>query len=116
MDYAEKAQAADRMIRQYGAASMLVSTAVTYDAAAGQTAQAEVRQDAQMVAFPYPQRFIDGTVIRMGDMQAFVSAVGIASPKPGDRIEWGGMSYAVMSVKPLSPALTAVLYEVQLRG
>ena len=117
VDYAAKAQAADRMIRSVGAAGVLVSTgAATYDPATGTTAAAETRQDVQMVAFAYPQRFIDGSAIRQGDLQAFVSAVGINTPKPGDRIEWGGVSYAVVSVKPLSPALVSVLFEVQIRG
>ena len=116
MDYAAKAAAADRMIRAYGAAGVLVSTAAVYDSATGTTTATETRQDVQMVAFAYPQKFVDGTLVRQGDLQAFVSAVGITAPKPGDGIEWGGVARVVVTVKPLAPALLAVLFECQLRA
>lgn len=116
MDYAAKAAAADRMIRAYGAAGVLTSVAAAYDPAAGQTTTTETTQDVQMVAFPYPQRFVDGTVIRTGDLQAYISAVGVTAPRPGDRVTWGETQYQVVSAKPLAPALVAVLHEAQLRA
>lgn len=116
MDYAAKAAAADRMIRAYGAAGVLTSVASSYDPATGQTTNTETTQDVQMVAFPYPHRFIDGTAIRQGDLQAFISAVGVTAPKPGHTVTWGETQYQVVSVKPLAPALVAVLFECQVRA
>jgi len=65
------------------------------------------------VVFDYPEKMIDGSMIQRTDKQAFIG--GTTTPVIGARVMWGGTLYSVISVKPLAPALVAVLYEVQLR-
>ena len=113
--YATQARNVDRMLRQYGTTGTLRAVAATYDPTTGATAETAESQTVRMVVFDFEQRFIDGSLIRAGDKQALVSAVGITAPKAGDSLTCGGVVYQVIASKPLAPALLAVLYELQIR-
>lgn len=116
VDYAAKARSADAMIRKFGATASHVSTSSVYDPSTGGTVDTQVTQTLRAVVFDYPAQMIDGTLIRVGDKQAYVSAVGVAAPKAGDAVTWGTVAHAVISCKPLAPALVNVLFELQLRA
>lgn len=64
--------------------------------------------------FDYAQKYIDGTMIKQGDKQAFCASA--ARPENGDKFAWQGADYTIISVKPVSPAGVDVLFEVQIRG
>jgi hypothetical protein len=67
--------------------------------------------------FAYPQRYIDGTLIRVGDKRALVSPVGLTvDPKPGDTLtDAAGAQFQVVDAKVTEPAGTAVLWTLQVR-
>ena len=69
-----------------------------------------------MVAvFDYDQKFIDGTLIRQGDKEGYMSALGISVPLAGDVLTWAGVYCSVIACKSLAPSGLDVLYTLQLR-
>jgi hypothetical protein len=117
-DYDEIAATADELIAEYGQACVLTSiTDGTYDPANGEAAPATAPHPITAAIFDYPQRFVDGTLIRIGDKRALVSPVGLAvEPKPGDTLTDGaGKVFQVIDAKATAPAGTAVLWTLQVR-
>lgn len=56
---------------------------------------------ATLVPMAYEARYIDGTVIRTGDIQIYISAVGIAiEPTVGDIVAANGTDYAIVNGDP----------------
>ncbi|MBT2326120.1 hypothetical protein J7E62_27710 [Variovorax paradoxus] len=117
-DYAEVAAEVDGILVEYGADATLTRvTPGAYDPATGTTGAASTTTWAGTGAkFDYEQRDIDGSLVRMGDQRVYLSTVGIVNPKTGDTLTIGGTVYQVIASRPLQPALTAVLYDVQIRG
>lgn len=66
--------------------------------------------------FDYVQDEIDGTRVRAGDQRVYLSTVGIVNPQTGDTLTIDGVVLNVVASRPLKPAQTAVLYDVQVRG
>jgi hypothetical protein len=116
MDYAAKARSADRMIRAYGSTATHTAVASVYVPATGSTTDTTTTQTVQAAVFDYAAGMIDGTMIRTGDKQAFLSAVGVTAPRAGDSLTWGGVVHKLVTVKPLAPALVNVLFECQIRA
>jgi hypothetical protein len=114
-DYTSAAADALAVLNEFGASATLTSTtAGTYDPAAGTSTPADATSTVQAVVFPYKDRHIDGTLVQLGDQQAFLAAGGTA-PRPGDSLTWQSTVYRIERVKVLAPAGTTVLYEAQLR-
>ena len=114
-DYAKSAATADRLIKRFGQAATLIRQVhiggPDYD-----PTFAKQSRDCTVAVLEYENREIDGSRIQTGDKKVLVSAVGLSpEPSTADRIDIGGEEHAVVSVKPLSPAGTAVFYEVQAR-
>lgn len=118
--YTRALATADRLIRKYGAETTLTTPAATdptYDPATGiSTPAAPTVDTVRAVVFPYADKYIDGTLILTGDEQAYISAQGIAEPKPGSVLLWRGKSYTTVRGKVLGPAGVNVLYELQVRA
>ena len=114
-DYAKSAATADRLITRFGQAATLIRQ-VQIGGTDWNPTLADQSRDCTIAVLDYENREIDGTRIQTGDKKVLVSAVGL-SPEPTtvDRIAISGEEHSVMSVKPLSPAGTVVLYEVQAR-
>lgn len=113
--YAATAQTATRLLERFGAAATLKrQTTGAYDPVLGYAPVTTTSHATTAAVFAYPQGFIDGTNILQGDRRAYC-APG-AEPKQGDVLTWQGTDLAVVSVKPVSPAGLAVIYEVQVRG
>ncbi|MDX0450945.1 hypothetical protein GOC61_26815 [Sinorhizobium medicae] len=56
---------------------------------------------ATLVPMAYEARYIDGTVIQTGDMQIFISAVGLPiEPTVGDVVTANGADYAIVAGDP----------------
>ena len=56
---------------------------------------------ATLVPMAYEARYIDGTVIRTGDMQIYISAVGLPiEPTVGDIVAANGTDYAIVNGDP----------------
>lgn len=114
-NYPATAATATRLLERFGAACTLKrQTTGMYDPATGTTPVTTTQLATTAAVFAYAQSYIDGTLIRQGDQQAFC-APGV-EPKQGDRLAWQGRDYEVVSVKPTNPAGVPVLYEAQLRG
>ena len=116
--YSGLAGTADRLLKKYGAPATLTrSVPGAYDPATGTTAAPTVTAYTGTGAkFDYAQRDIDGTLIKQGDQRVYLAVVGIVQPQTGDRLTIAGVAFTVAASRPLQPALTAVLHDVQVRG
>ncbi len=118
--YTRAGATVERLLRKYGAETTLTTPAAanpTYDPATGVGTPAAPTVDTVKAAvFPYEDKYIDGTLILVGDEQAFISASGISEPKPGSVLAWRSKSYTTVRAKVLGPAGVNVLYELQVRA
>lgn len=114
--YEEMAASTAEILAEFGAAATLKRTATgAYDPATQTAAVTTTSQAVTAAVFDYNQHYIDGSLIKTGDKQVYLSAVGVAVPLAGDVLTWQAGDYAVISVKPLAPAGISVLYEIQVR-
>lgn len=70
---------------------------------------------ATLIAMAYEARYIDGTTIKTGDMQIYISAVGLAiEPTVGDVVTANGTDYAIVNGDPNKyDGATPVVFIVQ---
>lgn len=114
-NYPATAATATRLLERFGAAATIRHpTGTVYDPATGTMVPAYSDTATTAAVFAYSQRYIDGTLIRQGDQQAYCAPA--VAPVQGDRLTWQGTDYEVVAVKPVAPAGVPVLYEAQLRG
>lgn len=114
-DYAATAATALRLLQRFGAAATLKRQSVgAYDPATGSNTVTSTSLTTTAAVFDYPQKYIDGTLIQLGDKQAYLAAT--QEPQQGDRVAWQSVDYTVVSYKAVAPAGVPVLYEAQLRG
>jgi len=108
---------ANQLITDFGGPAILTRKPPgTYDPNTSQAAVVPTTQNIIAVTFPYPERLIDGTMIVVGDLQAFVSPNGVTDdPKPADKFTYFGKDYIVINVKDYKVAGVPVLYELQVR-
>ncbi len=73
---------------------------------------------ATLVPMAYEARYIDGTTIKTGDVQIYISAVGLAiEPTVGDVVTANGTDYAIVNGDPNKyDGITAVVFIVQGRA
>lgn len=116
--YADMALVADDLLYEFGQACVLGSvTDGEYDPETGTAGPVSTPHSVTAALLDYPQRFIDGTVIRTGDKRALMSPVGLTvTPKAGDTLtDVAGAVHQVVDAKPLAPAGTVVLWTLQVR-
>lgn len=114
-NYTAGAATSLRLLERFGAAATLKrTTAGAYNPATGTAAETVAELDTTAAVLAYPQRYIDGTLIRHGDRRALCAA-GV-EPKQGDALAWQGRDLTIIAVRPVAPAGVAVLYEAQVRG
>ena len=81
--------------------------------AAGVTAADTACVGAQ---FPFPALLIDGTRIQVGDQKVLLSASGLAvEPDTGDQLLIGGAVHSIVTVQPIGPDGTVVVWKLQVR-
>lgn len=70
---------------------------------------------AKLVPMAYTAREIDGTNILAGDMQIYISSVGLAiEPKPGDLVGASGKTFRIINGDPNNyDGITNVVFIVQ---
>ena len=87
----------------------------TYNAASSTVVRdPEVNDPVLAAVFDVNEQFINGTSIRTGDKQIFMSINGTTSePKTGDELYWGSEIYKIIQAKKIAPARISVLYELQ---
>ncbi len=115
--YANLAATARRLLTQFGTDVTLTRTTTgEYDPATGSASQTTTTYTGKGARFDYTQREIDGTMIRVGDQRVYLEVDGFVMPQTGDTLTLGGRVYQVVAARSVDPALTAVLYDVQVRG
>lgn len=117
--YAEMADVAVEMLAEFGQSVVLGSVTGTgaYDPETGTVGNTVTNHSGMGVALDYEQKDIDGTVVKQGDRRIYIAPDLGAVPKTGDTLTLAdGAVLAVVNSKPLSPAGTLVLHEVQARG
>jgi hypothetical protein len=117
-DYDEIAADADELLAEFGQSCVLTSiTDGAYNPETGEAGTSMTPHPVTAAIFAYPQRYIDGSLIRTGDKRALVSAVGLTvNPKPGDTLtDAAGAVFQLIDAKAAAPAGVAVLWILQVR-
>lgn len=114
--YGDLANTADELLKEFGQpVTIRTQTPGEYDPATGTSAITTVDTVGNGCVFDYGANAIDGTMIVAGDKQLLLSPVGMSEPGIDDLAIIGGIQWRIVSVKALSPAGVAVLFECQLR-
>ena len=116
--YVEMAALAQELLEEFGGPVVLTRiTPGDYDPATGSTiGEVTTTYNGVGAKFDYEQRNIDGTQIRQGDQRVYLSAIDIVNPQTGDHLTINTKVFEVIASRPLEPADTPVLFEVQVRG
>jgi len=117
-DYDDAAATADELLAEFGQTCVLGSVADgEYDPEQSTAGPVSTAHEVTAALLAYPQKFVDGTLIRAGDKRALVSPLGLTvTPKPGDTLtDAAGAVHQVIDAKPLAPAGTVVLWTLQVR-
>ena len=111
--YARLQATALRLIAKYGQAGVVTRLAPPDPVLGGEPVPTPY--PATLVPMAYEARYIDGTVIRSGDMQIYISAVGLAiEPTIGDIVAANGTDYAIVNGDPNKyDGVTVVVFIVQ---
>jgi hypothetical protein len=117
--YEDMAAMAKEMLTEFGTTAVLTNpgsgngvldpTARTYTPAAGSS------HTVTLAVFDYDEKLVNGTTVLSGDKLAYVAADASLRPRVGATFPWDGKTMKVVAVKPLQPALIAVLWELQVR-
>lgn len=112
-NYARPQASADRMIKRYGQTGTV--TRITAPDPINGGDGTETAHPATLVPMAYSAREIDGTVIKVGDVQIYVSAIGLAiTPTVGDLVSVNGATYRIERADPnLYDGITAIVHIVQ---
>ena len=97
--YARMQATAQRLIAKYGQAGTVTRIAPPDPVNGGDPV--ETAYPATLVPMAYDARNIDGTVIKTGDVQIYISAVGLPFvPTIGDLVTAGGVGYRIITADP----------------
>ena len=115
--YTELAATVQEVLAEFGSPGQVTRTeqSGTYNPDTGDYDATTVTQDCTAVVFPIDQKLVDGTTVLATDETAYLSAVGLTTPKPADRLVWNGKTYTIMRVENLAPAGTSVLVTLIVR-
>lgn len=119
-DYAETAQTALELIREFGKQITLRTVAGAYDPASGVFTSANSDSTLDVVFIPASKGTIEAFDDRLkgeymrGNVRFLLAAASSASavPKPADVLIFDSETWSVMGVTPLKPAETAVIYKI----
>lgn len=122
IDYSQIAVSADAALREAGM-EVTLRRVVTgeYDPGTGSAPETTVDYTAFGTVFDFKQQDVDGTLIKVGDQQLFLSPLqtnGQSMPEPttSDKIIIGAVEYSIQPSKKIAPAGTNVLYQLHIRG
>lgn len=116
-DYTRSQATASRLIARFGASGAIRRQSSTggnaWDPSSGTITTTD--HAVKMAVLDYSQRDINGTTIQQTDKQVFVSVDGLSIvPTTSDSVVTpDGQVLSVVNVKPLKPAATVVMYEIQ---
>lgn len=112
-DYGEMQAVAEEVITEFGQEGTVKRITPTDPVLGGDGT--ETSYPATLVPMTYDARYIDGTTIKSGDMQIYISAVGLPIvPTVGDTVSANGTEYHVVNSDPnVYDGVTAVVHIVQ---
>lgn len=112
-DYAEMQATAHELIEEFGQVGVVTRLTPPDPILGGEPVTTPY--PATLVPMAYEARYIDGTNIRSGDMQIYISSVGLAiEPTVGDVVTANGTDYAIVNGDPNKyDGVTAVVHIVQ---
>ena len=118
-DYTRTAATATRLLERFGAAGAVRRSSTTggnaWDPSSGTTTTTDY--PATMVVTDYAQADINGTVIQSTDKKVLMAPGVAVVPNTSDvLVTPDGGTLSVVGVKPLKPAATLVMYEIQARS
>lgn len=113
--YARLQATANRLITSYGQQGTVTRITPPDPNEGGDPV--ETAYPAKLVPMAYQAREIDGSVILVGDMQLYISSVGLPiTPIPGDYAEANGKTYRIINSDPnLYDGATPVVHICQAR-
>ena len=115
--YVSKTALATRMLVRFGQAATLQRKATgPYDPMTGTASETVTPYPCLAFVENYSVRDLGGTVIQASDRRVYLAPDVAVVPKPGDTLVIDGADLTAINVKPVSPAGTVVLFEVQARG
>jgi hypothetical protein len=111
--YARMQATAQRLIAKYGQAGTV--TRLTPPDPVNGGDPVATPYTATLVPMAYDARNIDGTVIKTGDVQIYISAVGLAiTPQVDDIATVGGKGYQIVNIDPYNfDGVTNVVFVCQ---
>ena len=114
-DYLADRADADELIDEFGQSGLLrrpVTSGPDHD---------PIEEDpddhpAVFAVLDYTNSEIDGTRVLATDKKVYLSVAALSiGPTSSDQLVVGGISHAIIRVKPLAPSGTVVLWELQVR-
>jgi len=116
--YDEMAEVADELLAEFGQTATLgVPGAQTLNTTTGVKDVTYTSHTVTATVFDYPQKLIDGNLIRVGDKKVIISAVGLTvSPAPLQKFtDVNGLVYKVINARAVAPAGQSVLWILQVQ-
>lgn len=114
-NYSKSQATAARLIAKFGQSAIIRRMVNSGDP--WNPVQTVTDYSCTIVELEYTAQEIDGTLIAASDKKVYISTGGLTiTPAASDNLVYGGVSYSIASIKPLSPAGTVVYYEVQARA
>lgn len=90
---------ADRMVSKYGQTGSIITTTPPDQIEGGDPVAAP--HACRLVTMAYDQRYINGSTILAGDVQIYISAVGLdIEPLVGMQVSASGKSYLIVNIDP----------------
>lgn len=115
-DYSRAIATADRLIARYGQTGALVRQALSGGTSFNPGTITETEHACTFAVLDYSAREIDGTRIQATDKKVYLAKASLSiEPTTADFLEIGGKPHKIIAVKPLSPAGTVVMWELQVR-
>lgn len=113
-NYARSKATAERLIRRFGQTVTL--TVISTTGPGYNPTVTETDHSLQAAVLDYKINEIDGTLVQRTDRKVLVSTEGATvTPSTANKITIGGAEHAILSVKPLNPGGTVVMWELQTR-
>ncbi len=115
--YTDMRATAERLIREKGQAVTYRHVVNgEYDPATGAAGTTVTNHPARAAVFGFKNSDIDGTLILKTDKRVLLACDSLAvEPSKDGRLQIGGVDHEIVSVEPIAPAGTAVVYIVQAR-
>lgn len=110
---------AGSLLTQFGQSIVLRRTSEgTFDPISGENIGSIVTNyTCQAVVSPYKARRVDGTIIKVGDVEVTISgsSLSVVPSQSTDDLIFGGETYKIVNFEKVSPAGTDILYIAQAR-